>query len=90
MVKSVQRGNLTISSNTQTVSISSVNTDKSILIMNYKGQTGELRYLASSASGPWEYGVPGGHISSSTQLTFTYDKDYYSNATIYWQVIEYY
>jgi len=90
-VKSVQRGVTapSISDVSTTVTISSVNTSKAIVLISVKGAPGD----STDPQLVFRHGMFTAVLSSSTTLTFT--RDAYFTATsqsinIAWQVIEFY
>lgn len=89
-VKSVQRGSAYTSTSSRytTVSISSVNTSKSIVLITFSG---ELHSSRPPDYADWIYAA--GMISaslSSSSITFKRGHDITSGPTIEWQVIEFY
>lgn len=84
-IKSIQRGSsqIAVGQSSLTVTVSSVNLSKSMLVMNSRPTTG-------GAGASMEYGTVSGKIASSTSLSFSRASSSATyTANVEWELVEY-
>jgi len=79
-IKSIQRGNMTLSANSSTVTIASVDLTKAIVRMSYSMSSGGTSGIANDCATV--------ALTNATTLTFSVGT-YYDNVNINWEVIEF-